>query len=56
MTAYGRDEFSTVITFSVVAMSLFHAITQVSFCSDISLSRSFPQILAYSSNFGIFFS
>jgi len=27
MTAYGLDEFSTVITFSVVAMSLFHAIT-----------------------------
>jgi hypothetical protein len=55
MTAYGLDEFSTVITFSVVTTSLFHAITKVSFCSDISLSRSFPPILAYSSNFGIFF-
>jgi len=27
MTAYGLDKFSTVITFSVVAKSLFHAIT-----------------------------
>jgi len=55
MIAYGLDEFSTVFTFSVVAMSLFHAITYVSFCSDISLSTSFPQILAYSGNFGTSF-
>jgi len=54
MTAYGVDEFSTGITFSLVAISLFHAITYVSFCSDISLSRSFPQILAHLAISGLF--